>query len=308
MSTSNFTRRQFLATASAGTMAALVAGRTIPAYASAGKSAGPCACLGGKALRAKPFQRWPVWDPAAEESVLGVLRSGKWYRGSGTVVSQFEEKYAALLGAKRCVAVMNGTNALLTALHCLDVGVGDEVIVSPLHVHRHLQRRPQFRGPAGFRRHGPGDLSDQPGQDRGEDQREHPGDSAGAHLRSARQHDQDQRHRQEAQSQSHRRCLPGVAGGVGRQEVRHAGRPRLLQLPGVEAPAGGRGRRGRRQRRSVDGSRHGVPQLRPDQRQARLRHHRQQPAHDGSTRPPSCSTRCSGSKPRRSTASRTPTT
>jgi dTDP-4-amino-4,6-dideoxygalactose transaminase len=130
MSNSSFTRRQFLATASTGTLAAVVAG-TLPAYASAGKGAGKCAILGGKPIRAKPFQRWPVWDKAAEEPVLEVLRSGKWFRGSGTVVAQFEEKYAALLGAKRCVAMMNGTNSLLTALRVLDVGVGDEVIVSP---------------------------------------------------------------------------------------------------------------------------------------------------------------------------------
>lgn len=127
---SHLTRRQFLATASTGTLAAALAG-TMPAYASAGRKAGKCALLGGTPLRAKPFQRWPVWDKAAEEPVLEILRSGKWFRGSGTVVSQFEEKYAALLGAKRCVATMNGTNSLATALHCLDVGVGDEVIVSP---------------------------------------------------------------------------------------------------------------------------------------------------------------------------------
>ena len=130
MSNNGFTRRQFLATASTGTLAAVVAG-AIPAYAGAGKKVAKCAILGGKPVRAKPFSRWPIWDKAAEGPVLEVLRSGKWFRGSGTVVSQFEEKYAALLGAKRCVAVMNGTNSLLTALHCLDVGVGDEVVVSP---------------------------------------------------------------------------------------------------------------------------------------------------------------------------------
>jgi dTDP-4-amino-4,6-dideoxygalactose transaminase len=63
--------------------------------------------------------------------VLSILRSGNWFRGRGNTVSQFEEKYANLLGAKRCVCTVNGTNALLTALHLLDVGVGDEVIVSP---------------------------------------------------------------------------------------------------------------------------------------------------------------------------------
>ncbi|MBN1505483.1 MAG: DegT/DnrJ/EryC1/StrS family aminotransferase, partial [Sedimentisphaerales bacterium] len=130
MSRSHFTRRHFLATASAGTLAA-VASRSIPAYANVSKRAGKCAILGGQPVRAKPFQSWPIWDRGAEESVLGVLRSGHWFRGSGNTVSQFEAKYAALLGAKRCVCTVNGTNALLTALHVLDIGVGDEVIVSP---------------------------------------------------------------------------------------------------------------------------------------------------------------------------------
>ncbi len=130
MSRSTFTRRQFLATASAGTIAAAVGG-TIPAYANASRKASKCAILGGQPIRAKAFPSWPVWDKSAEESVLGVLRSGHWFRGSGNTVSQFEAKYAELLGAKRCVCTMNGTNALLTALHILDVGVGDEVIVSP---------------------------------------------------------------------------------------------------------------------------------------------------------------------------------
>jgi perosamine synthetase len=130
MSRSKFTRRQFLATASAGTIAAVAAG-TVPTYANASRAVGKCAILGGQPVRAKPFPSWPVWDKSAEESVLGVLRSGHWYRGSGNTVSQFEAKYAALLGAKRCVCTVNGTNALLTALHVLDIGVGDEVIVSP---------------------------------------------------------------------------------------------------------------------------------------------------------------------------------
>ncbi len=130
MSGKNMSRREFLSTVSAGTVAA-VASTQMPVRARAAAGAGKPALLGGRPVRAKPFPAWPVWDPKAEERVLGVLRSGKWFRGSGTVVSQFEEKYAALLGAKRCVATMNGTNALLTALHVLDIGVGDEVIVSP---------------------------------------------------------------------------------------------------------------------------------------------------------------------------------
>jgi dTDP-4-amino-4,6-dideoxygalactose transaminase len=60
-----------------------------------------------------------------------VLRSGKWYRGSGEQVQQFEAAYATLLGAKRCLATASGTTALVVGMHVLDVDAGDEVIVSP---------------------------------------------------------------------------------------------------------------------------------------------------------------------------------
>ncbi len=130
MNDKNVTRRQFLATASASTMAA-VASVGIPAYGKPGRKAAKLAILGGKPVRAKSFPSWPVWDRTAEESVLSILRSGNWFRGRGKTVSEFEEKYAALMGVKRCVCTMNGTNALLTAMHVLDIGVGDEIIVSP---------------------------------------------------------------------------------------------------------------------------------------------------------------------------------
>lgn len=108
-----------------------MAARGVPAFGSVGKNAGKLAMLGGTPVRAKPWPTWPVWDSSAEESVLSILRSGNWYRGQGKTVTQFEEAYAKLLGVKRCVAMVNGTNSLMTALHMLDVGVGDEVIVSP---------------------------------------------------------------------------------------------------------------------------------------------------------------------------------
>jgi perosamine synthetase len=130
MNKKDLNRRQFLTAASAVSLAA-AASKAIPAYGSAGKKAGKLAVLGGKPVRTKPWPPWPVWDKSAEDSVLSILRSGNWYRGRGNTVTRFEEKYAALMGAKRCVCTVNGTNALLTALHVLDIGVGDEVIVSP---------------------------------------------------------------------------------------------------------------------------------------------------------------------------------
>ncbi len=125
MNSKNLTRRAFLA-ATTGTIAAVVTSRA-PVYANTGK----LAINGGKPVRAKKWPAWPQWDRSAEEHVISILRSGNWYRGQGNTVTQFEKAYAELLGAKRCVCTVNGTNALLTALHALDVGVGDEVIVSP---------------------------------------------------------------------------------------------------------------------------------------------------------------------------------
>ncbi|MGB2806407.1 MAG: DegT/DnrJ/EryC1/StrS family aminotransferase [Sedimentisphaerales bacterium] len=130
MNKKDLNRREFLNLASAASLAA-AASKAIPAYGNAGKKAGKPAILGGKPVRTKSFPSWPVWDKSAEESVLSILRSGNWYRGRGNTVSKFEEQYAKLMGAKRCVCTVNGTNALLTALHILDIGVGDEVIVSP---------------------------------------------------------------------------------------------------------------------------------------------------------------------------------
>ena len=124
MNKNNLTRREFLAAASTGTIAAVASGG-IPAYGNIGKRAGgKPAILGGKPVRTKSFPGWPVWDRDAEKSVLSILRSGNWFRGRGNTVSEFEKKYAALMGAKRCVCTVNGTNALLTALHVLDIGVG----------------------------------------------------------------------------------------------------------------------------------------------------------------------------------------
>jgi len=47
----------------------------------------------------------------------------------GPEVAAFESEFAALVGGRHCVAVNSGTSALLLALHALDLGPGDEVIV-----------------------------------------------------------------------------------------------------------------------------------------------------------------------------------
>jgi len=89
------------------------------------------ALLGGKAAHTGGWTRWPQWREAWEPEVLKVYRSGKWFRGSDKRVEEFENAYANLLGAKKCLATASGTTALTVSLHVMDVDAGDEVIVSP---------------------------------------------------------------------------------------------------------------------------------------------------------------------------------
>ncbi|MCR5420147.1 MAG: DegT/DnrJ/EryC1/StrS family aminotransferase [Lachnospiraceae bacterium] len=62
-----------------------------------------------------------------EEAALRVLRSG-WYI-LGKEVSSFEEEFAAYIGAKYCVGLASGLDALWLAFRVLNIGKGDEVIV-----------------------------------------------------------------------------------------------------------------------------------------------------------------------------------
>src|SRR5262245_917882 len=89
------------------------------------------AILGGEPVRRNSFPSWPVSDAREEKALNEVLRSGKWGRVSGGTVEAFEQKYAALTGAKHVLATANGTSALFTSLNGLGVGPGDEVLVPP---------------------------------------------------------------------------------------------------------------------------------------------------------------------------------
>lgn len=62
-----------------------------------------------------------------EEAALKVLRSG-WYV-LGSEVSSFEKEFAEYTGAKYCVGLASGLDALWMAFKILGIGQGDEVIV-----------------------------------------------------------------------------------------------------------------------------------------------------------------------------------
>ncbi len=133
MKKNDLTRRQFIAAASAGSLAT-VASRSIPAYANITKKAGKLAILGGEPVRRnKSWPSWPYWDENVIDSVVKTTKSRIWCRiqsKSGTVPT-FEKKFARLMGAKFCVATGSGTQALHTCVEALGIGAGDEVITSP---------------------------------------------------------------------------------------------------------------------------------------------------------------------------------
>lgn len=66
-----------------------------------------------------------------KEYVMRALESG-FVSSVGPMVSEFEERFAAYVGASYSVATVNGTAALHLALRLLGIGPGDEVIVPAL--------------------------------------------------------------------------------------------------------------------------------------------------------------------------------
>ncbi len=71
----------------------------------------------------------PLFDEIVERQNR-VLRSGQYILGPE--VEAFESEFAAFLGARHCVGVANGTDALTIALRALGIGRGDEVVVPAL--------------------------------------------------------------------------------------------------------------------------------------------------------------------------------
>jgi perosamine synthetase len=71
----------------------------------------------------------PTLGEAEERAVVEVLRSGQL--SLGPKLAQFEQAFAARVGAPLACAVSSGTAGLHLALRAVGVGAGDEVITSP---------------------------------------------------------------------------------------------------------------------------------------------------------------------------------
>ena len=67
--------------------------------------------------------------PILEHNVLKVLESGQYIMGKN--VNLFENKVTKYLSTKNSITCNSGTDALIIALRCLDIGKNDEVITTP---------------------------------------------------------------------------------------------------------------------------------------------------------------------------------
>ena len=126
----NISRREFIKLGSvAGGGAVLAASTTGSVLAEVSGDGSSPALLGGAKAHAKAWPTWPAWDPANDAEVTKVLHGTTWSRSK--LVKQFEEKWAEMMGAKYCLAVVNGTNALSASFMTMDLNPGDEVICAP---------------------------------------------------------------------------------------------------------------------------------------------------------------------------------
>lgn len=78
-----------------------------------------------------PFSPWPSFTQEEADAVSRVLLSNKVNYWTGQECREFEKEFAAWADSEYAVAVSNGTLALDLALKALQVGEGDEVIVTP---------------------------------------------------------------------------------------------------------------------------------------------------------------------------------
>ena len=77
-----------------------------------------------------PFSPWPSFTEEEANAVRDVLLSNKVNYWTGQEGRQFEREFADYVGAEYAIALANGTVALDLALKALDIGNGDEVIVT----------------------------------------------------------------------------------------------------------------------------------------------------------------------------------
>ncbi|AOG12546.1 MULTISPECIES: DegT/DnrJ/EryC1/StrS family aminotransferase [unclassified Agrobacterium] len=78
-----------------------------------------------------PFSPWPSFSEEEADAVRQVVLSNRVNYWTGTEAREFEKEFAAWCGTAHAIALANGTVALDLALKALEIGPGDEVVVTP---------------------------------------------------------------------------------------------------------------------------------------------------------------------------------
>lgn len=95
------------------------------------------AVFGGTPVRRRQWPKWPLATPNTQRGLLEVLHSGKWAisgwsDASDTYERRVSRAFAAYVDRSYCVACSHGSAALSITLQALDVGPGDDVILTGL--------------------------------------------------------------------------------------------------------------------------------------------------------------------------------
>jgi dTDP-4-amino-4,6-dideoxygalactose transaminase len=77
------------------------------------------------------FAPWPSFSEEEAEAIKNILLSNKVNYWTGDECRKFEKEFANWSGVDYSIVLANGTLALEVALKALDIGSGDEVIVTP---------------------------------------------------------------------------------------------------------------------------------------------------------------------------------
>jgi len=86
---------------------------------------------GATPVRTAPLPPWPWFDEGQVAAASRVLESGRINYWTGDEGRKFEQEWAAATGTAHALALANGTVSLEMIVRALDIGPGDDVIVTP---------------------------------------------------------------------------------------------------------------------------------------------------------------------------------
>jgi dTDP-4-amino-4,6-dideoxygalactose transaminase len=77
------------------------------------------------------FSPWPSFTSEEAQVVQALLLANRVNYWTGDESKAFEKEFAVWVGSRRAISLMNGTVALDAAMKALELGQGDEVVVTP---------------------------------------------------------------------------------------------------------------------------------------------------------------------------------